>query len=161
MAIHPLLLPVLAIELGTERGRYMVNICKDEAEELERMTGQNPYFPEHVEIDDKDLPELRLGAITIIGKCGIHRSNTKSRVLCIEQARSHIDSIPCGNLSSTRGKQLLKARFELRDLIGYVANRNEYLLNKVEHVQQQVETQLAVVSTHPRNHACSQIRAPC
>lgn len=149
MAIHPLLLPVLAISLSTDRGRYMVNTCKDEAEKLERMTGQNPYSPAHVEIDDRDLPELRLDAITIIGKCVIHRSNTKSRVLCIEQARSHVDSIPCSDLSSSAGKQLLKAKFELRDLIGYVARKNEHLLNKVEHVQQQVETQLAVVSTQP------------
>jgi hypothetical protein len=147
MALHPLLLPILATELATERGRFMIDLCKKEAEGVERKTGQSPFDrKENAKPEDRELPNIRLEAISVICKCSIHLEGTKSRLLCLEQARQLLSENTC-DLSSP--KQCQEASTKLRDFIGYLASKNENLLNKVQLAQLRAETQLAVVGTQP------------
>jgi hypothetical protein len=149
MALHPLLLPILATELATERGRYMIHDCEKEAADIENKTGQNPYDRKQVDLQNSQLPGLRLDAISIICKCGIHLASTKSRLLCLEQSRQLFDQEPCSTLSTSGCKQFREASSQLKDFIGYLESKNKNLVTKVQLVQQQAETQLAVVGTQP------------
>jgi hypothetical protein len=152
MALNPLLLPLLATGLGTNRGRDMIAQCCDEALKVENKTGQNPYEQKaQVELKEHELPKLRLDAIKIICKCGIHEGRTKSRLLFLEQAqqlfKERMFQIDC----SRSHKDYKEASSQLKDSIGYLENQNKNLLHKVQTAQLRAETQLSVVSYRPKD----------
>lgn len=165
MAWHPLLLPILAIELATERSRFMMNGCKAEVHKLEQKTGHHPYdrgktierqindqreardhqHLQHTQLSGQKLLDLRLDAIRIIGTCAIHDTNTKSRLLCVQDAERAFDKIMSDTTMCER-EQFHASSNKLRNIIAYVTAKNKMLLDKVEHVQQIAKMQLDVVS---------------
>jgi hypothetical protein len=126
MALNPFLLPVLATRLGTDRGRDMIAQCCDEAVEVENKTGQNPYEQkEQVKPEEIELSNLRLDAIKIICKCGIHEGSTKSRLLFLEQAQQLFTNRMFKTDHSRSHEYYKEASVHLKDFIGYLESKKK------------------------------------
>lgn len=146
LAIHPLLLPVLVTELATERSRFMISHSKREIEDVEHKTSHNAYREQRtVKLDDSQLPGLRLDSIRVMCKCGLHRTRTNMRLLCLSQVEEILDSAQ--NPPQTLSQRYREATASLRNLVRYLTNKNKVLLQQADLVQQLSETQLAMVGS--------------
>jgi hypothetical protein len=143
LAMHPMLLPVLIIDLETNLTLRDDESWTSEINQVENETRQRPYDTKTVEPLDLDLPSIvqRLNGCSIF--LSLIERESEAVLLHLDQARRVIS-----DLQSTSPRLEKPTRALIRH-VDFLINSRKNLFLRLQNLQRRSQTQLAFVCTVP------------
>jgi hypothetical protein len=152
--MHPLMLPVMIIDMGTSLALGTFANAGSSLRSIEAETGQSALITgvgnESVSVDDPLALDL-VSLVHRLSKCSsdVRVSGKDSEVvlLHLQLIRSTIDEVASGvpPFSSTAYEHLQSSSIQVRRHVDYLINSRKILLLRFEEVQSGAQTQLSVV----------------
>jgi hypothetical protein len=144
--MHPLLLPILIIDLETTLTLNDDEGWTSEINDIEEETNQNPNIAaESVETLDLDLPSIvqRLNGCSVF--LSLIERESEAVLLHLEQVRSMISEL------QSMLPRLRQSSNRLIRHVDFLTNSRKNLLFRLQNLQRRSQTQLAFVCSHSGN----------